>query len=338
MVTVIMPVFNEEFFIARSLDRILAQNYPEERLEILVVDGRSNDNTRAIVESYIERDSRIALLDNSERLRGCAINVAIPHAKGDVIVLVDGHCEVSEDFLQEGVNLLRDHPEAWCVGGPTKHVGETTFARAAAVAMSNVAGVGTATHRFENFEGYADGVQFPAVRRWVFDSIGMFDEKMVRTEDDDFTFRIRQAGGKVFVSPRIRYRYFVRDSVRKLWQQYSQYGFWRVPMIMKHKRPTTVRQMVPLIFAFLVMAFFILGLVLGKPVVAIALPAVYLTALVAVAFWSAFTVGFRAALFVPIAIMTMHTAYAFGMACAWSTILFRSGVFDTTGSMSQQKR
>lgn len=338
MVTVIMPVYNEEAFIGRSLSRILAQDYPDECFEVIVVDGQSTDRTRSIVEDYIAQDPRISLIENTQRLRGCALNLAIPLAQGDVIVLVDGHCEVSDDFMREGVALLDERPEVWCVGGPTRHVGETTFARAVAVAMSNVAGVGTATHRFENFEGYSDGVQFPAVRKWVFDRVGLFDEKMVRTEDDDFTFRVRQAGGKVYVSPRIRYIYFVRDSLRKLWQQYFQYGFWRVPMIQKHKRPTTVRQMVPLLFCVAVTMLFIAGIALGQPVVALALPAIYLSALTFVAVVSAFRIGPKAAMFVPLAMLTMHTAYAFGMAWALATMLFWSRSLDTTGSMSQQVR
>ncbi len=97
--------------------------------------------------------------------------------------------------------------------------------------MSHPVGVGTATHRFSWYEGYVEGACFPAFRRWVFDRVGLFDETMVRTEDDEHNYRIKLAGGKAYVSPRVRYEYYVRDTLGKLFQQYNQYGFWRIPVM-----------------------------------------------------------------------------------------------------------
>ena len=89
--------------------------------------------------------------------------------------------------------------------------------------MSHPLGVGNALHRYPDYEGYVEGAQFPAIRRWVFDRIGMFDERLVRNQDDEFNYRIRQAGGKIYVSPRVRYRYFVRERIGQLFKQYFQY-------------------------------------------------------------------------------------------------------------------
>ena len=136
--------------------------------------------------------------------------------------------------------------------------------------MSHPLGVGMATHRFPNFEGYVDTVQFPAFRRWVFERIGDFDTTLVRTEDDELNYRVMQAGGKMFVSPRVRYVYYVRDRIGNLFRQYFQYSFWRIPVLRKHKKPTTVRQVVPLLFFLALAGLAIAGVWLRQPLIAVA--------------------------------------------------------------------
>ena len=336
LVTVIMPVYNEERFIARSLDQVLSQDYSD--IEVIVADGMSTDRTREIVKDYATRFPNVRLVDNPKRFRASGLNVAILDSKGEVIVCVDGHCEVANDFVRQDVELLQEHPEAWSVGGPTGHEGQTWFGKAVAMAMQHRAGVGSATHRFPHFEGYTDGVQFPAYRRWLFDRVGLFDEIMVRTEDDELSFRIMQAGGKNYVSPRVRYKYYVRDSFSKLFQQYSQYAFWRIPVFRKHRRPTTVRQMVPLLFFVTMFALLIVGAMLRQPVVALALPALYVLILLAVGISTIPRVGFKVACLVPFAIATLHVAYAWGMGYGFFAALFMPRAFDPQGGMSQQKR
>jgi succinoglycan biosynthesis protein ExoA len=338
MVTVAMPVLNEEAFIARSLDQVLSQDYPSDRVEVIVADGMSSDRTREIVLEYGKRYPQVKLVDNPARFRANGLNVVIQDCEGEIVVCVDGHCEVASDFVRQGVELLDEHPEAWCVGGPTNHVGRTAFSKAVAIAMSHRLGVGTATHRFPNFEGYADGVQFPAYRKWLFEKVGLFDEVMVRTEDDELSFRIAKAGGKTYVSPRVKYQYYVRDSIRKLYQQYVQYAFWRIPVFKKHGRPTTVRQIVPTLFFLTMLILLVVGLALKQPLVAFALPAIYLTALVLVGLSMIPRAGLKVACLVPVAIATMHVAYAWGMAYGLFAWVFFPKAFDPSGGMSQQKR
>ncbi len=337
-VSVVMPLFNEGLFIARSLDQVLAQDYPAERIEIIVADGMSNDNTREIVAEYQRRYPQILMVDNPTRFRAAGLNLAIVKSKGDVIICVDGHCEVATDFVRQDVELLREHPEAWCVGGPIVHTGTNVFSKAVAIAMSHPFGVGTATHRFANFEGYGEGAAFAAFRRWVFDRIGFFDEVMVRTEDDELNYRMSQAGGKTYLSPRVQYKYYVRDTFQKLFQQYVQYSFWRIPVMRKHKRPTTVRQIVPPLFFLTMLVLLACGLALRQPLVALALPVLYIGALLAIGILSIPKVGLKVAALVPVAMATMHAAYALGIAYGLFSALFRPQAFDPSGSMSQQKR
>ena len=177
-----------------------------ERTEILVTDGMSDDRTRDIVRDYAERFPRIRMLDNPQRVTPAGLNAAIAAARGEIICRIDGHCEVAADFVTQNVRLLHEHPEAWIVGGPIVHCGTGPRGEAVAIAMSHPLGVGMASHRFPGFEGYVDTVQFPAFRRWVFERIGVFDTNLVRTEDDELNYRVMQAGGKMFVSPRVQLR------------------------------------------------------------------------------------------------------------------------------------
>jgi succinoglycan biosynthesis protein ExoA len=337
-VSVVIPVRNEEGFIARTLDAILAQDYPAARTEIIVADGMSDDRTRQIVIDYANRDPRLRMIDNPERTTPAALNAAIAAAQGEVICRIDGHCEVAADFITENVRLLQEHPEAWIVGGPIVHAGTGLFGEAVAIAMSHPLGVGMASHRFPNYEGYVDTVQFPAFRRWVFDRIGLFDTTLVRTEDDELNYRVTQDGGRMFVSPRVRYVYYVRDRIGNLFRQYFQYSFWRIPVMRKHKKPTTVRQVVPLLFFVTLSGLLIASIGLREPLAGAILPIVYLAAMM----WLGISIiprkGLRIASLVPVAVVTMHVAYALGMAYGLSAASFRLRAWERSGSMSALTR
>lgn len=333
-----MPVRNEAGFIAKTLEGLFAQDYPRDRLELIVADGMSDDGTREILADLCRQHAHLVVIDNPGRIVSTGLNAAIAKARGDIIVRIDGHAEIATDFIRQDVKLLEEHPEAWVVGGPINHAGRNAFGQAVAVAMSHPAGVGLATHRFPNYEGYVEGAQFPALRRWVFERVGNFDEHLVRNQDDEMNFRINQAGGKSYVSPRVKYIYYVRDTPRKLFKQYLQYSFWRIPVIRKHKRPTTPRQMVPLLFFLAMLVLLMLGIALRQPLVALALPALYTGVLVMIGISQIPKVGLSVAWRVPIAIATMHVAYALGMAVGFFSAIFRPRAWDHGGSMATLSR
>ncbi|MEX2113424.1 MAG: glycosyltransferase family 2 protein [Pirellulales bacterium] len=337
-VSVIMPVRNEAGFIARLLDQLLVQDYPTDRIEIVVADGMSDDGTREILDRYLLQYPRIKVVDNPRRITPAALNAAITAARGEVISRVDGHCEVATDFIRQNVRLLAEHPEAWVVGGPIVHAGKSRFGQAVAVAMSHPGGVGMATHRFENYEGYVEGAQFPTFHRWVFDRIGMFDEKLVRNQDDELNYRINQAGGKSYVSPRVKYVYYVRGRVGQLFKQYFHYSFWRIPVIRKHKKPTTLRQVVPPLFFLTMLALVVLGIWLRQPLVALTLPAVYVAALVAIGASLVPRKGLAVAALVPLALATMHVAYAAGFCYGLFALGFHRGAWDVGSPMTSLSR
>lgn len=248
LVTVIMPIRNEADFIENTVKSVVENDYPADKLEILVIDGMSDDGTRAIVKRLAAEDDRIKLLDNPRRIIPTALNIGVNACRGDIYIRVDGHAKLDRDFIANSVTALREHPEAWIVGGLIETVGLNYIGAATAAAMRSPIGVGNARFRLGDFEGYVDTLAFGAHHMWIFDKIGYFDEDMMINEDDDFNLRINLAGGKIWMSKSIRSTYFARGSLRKLALQYWRYGFWRVRTMQKHKTVASFRQMMPLLF------------------------------------------------------------------------------------------
>jgi GT2 family glycosyltransferase len=266
------------------------------------------------------------------------LNAAIEQARGDIIVRLDGHAEIASDFIRQNVLLFAEHPEAWVVGGPIVHAGRNRFSKAAALAMSSPYGVGRANHRFADYEGYAEGAAFPAIRAWVFGRVGKFDEHLVRNQDDEWNYRVARAGGKIFISPRVRYVYFVRGSVRKLFQQYFQYSFWRIPVIRKHHRPTTLRQIVPPLCLLTMLVLLAGGIWLRHPLLAFTLPVVYPTVLILIGISAIGRHGLAIAALVPLALATIHISYALGWFYGFWAALAHPHAWDHNGHMSELSR
>ena len=248
LVSVIMPVRDEAAYIERSLGSVLAQDYPADRLEILVVDGMSNDGTREHVAAARAIRPNLRLLDNPRGIVPPGLNIGIAQARGDIIVRVDGHCEIAPDYVRRCVeHLLVDGVEA--VGGPIETIGETDEAQAIALAMSSWFGVGGSAFRTINDRPMlVETVAFPAYTRETLHRLGPFDEELVRNQDDEYNYRLLKSGGRILLSPDIRSRYYSRGNLRKLWRQYYQYGFWKVRVMQKHPRQMRWRQFVPPVF------------------------------------------------------------------------------------------
>ena len=249
-VTVVMPVRDEERYIERSLGAVLAQDYPPERMEILVADGMSVDRTRELVAD-LGRGRGVRVIDNPRRIVATGLNAAIREARGEVIVRVDGHCEVPAHYVRRSVELLAEHEGDGVagVGGPVETVGETPLARVIAHAMSSHFGVGGSAFRTGRARPvHADTVPFPAYPRTVLEEAGPYDEELVRNQDDEYNYRLRGAGKKLLLVPELRSRYWSRATLGSLWRQYFQYGFYKVRVMRKHPWQMQLRQFVPPLF------------------------------------------------------------------------------------------
>lgn len=312
-ISVVAAVRNEADFIEPCLRSVLANDYPPDRFEVIVVDGRSTDGTRAIVERLAAEDPRVKLLDNPRGIVACGVNLGIAAGTGEIITWIGGHAELAPDFLRQAAATLRRHPECWCVGGRIETVSEGWVGRSIAAAMSSPVGVGNAMFRLGGYEGYVDTVAFASYRKWIFEKIGLFDEELVRNQDDEFNARIINAGGRIYMNPAIRTRYYARSRLGKLARQYYQYGFWRIRTIQKLGRPATLRQVAPLVFV-LIWLLLIAGTLAWRPVgwALAGFAGAYLLGLLAGALDVARKSGWREALLAPLVFMILHFGYGLG--------------------------
>jgi glycosyltransferase involved in cell wall biosynthesis len=328
IISVIVPCRNEKTHIEACVRSILTQDLPSEDFEVLVVDGMSDDGTRTILVRMAEQDVRVRIIDNPYGITPYGRNAGVQAACGRYIAILDAHTEYAPDYLRACFELLQEHPEVCCSGGPIISQGKGLLGRAVAAVMSHPVGVGNAKHRFPNYEGYAEGACFPMFRKEIFKKVGLFDENLIRNQDDEFNYRLARAGEKVFISPRARCTYFVRETPSQLFRQYFQYGFWRVAVLRKHRSLPSVRQIIPASFLLLMGIFFIAGLFLpGWWRLAVAvLPVAYAAVLLGAGVGIAVTRDWAAGLMFPVAAILIHTAYAAGF--TWGIVKGRSYIVD----------
>jgi GT2 family glycosyltransferase len=254
LISVVMPVRNEELHIERAVRSVLNQTYRQ--LEVIVVDGRSTDATRDIVRRLAAEDPRVRLLENETDGRTpVSFNRGVEAARGDLLGRLDGHAWMQEDFLENGVKLLRETGAAG-VGGLATFHGEGTVGQAIALAMQSRFGSGNASFRVGGKQRETDTLMFGVYSRELFDEVGLYDEDLTRNEDDEWHHRVRMAGGRLVFTGDMRFSHLSRASFRRLFSQYWQWGVWRTRTMQKHKRPFAVRQVAPpaLLFAFIAAA------------------------------------------------------------------------------------
>ncbi len=257
MISIICPIYNEESHIEDCILSIISQDFPKEEMEVLFVDGMSDDRTRNIIENYIQLYPFIRLLDNPKHTAPVALNVGIRAAHGDIILRLDAHSRYPANYFSLLVNKLKssgaDNVGGVCNTLPAK---DTPICRAIAHAMSSPFGMGNSHFRIGvGQEKWVDTVPFGCFRREIFDKIGLFDEELVRNQDDEFNGRIIQHGGKILLLPQVVVDYFARDSISKTAKMFYQYGLFKPLVNKKLERPTSLRQFFP--------PLFVAGLVVG---------------------------------------------------------------------------
>lgn len=257
MISVICPIYNEEKYIAKCIDSILAQDYPKDDLEVIFVDGMSTDKTREIVASYTEKYPFIKLFDNPARIVPPAMNIGIRRALGEIIIRLDAHAIYPANYFSELTKYLVEL-DADNVGGicRTLPVNDSVKCRSIASVLSSRFGMGNSYFRIGSDSiKQVDTVPFGCFRRELFDRIGYFDEELIRNQDDEFNGRIIKNGGKIYLIPSIVIDYYARDTLAKVYRMFYQYGLFKPLVNKKLGSPATIRQFVPLCFT--------LGLILG---------------------------------------------------------------------------
>lgn len=313
-VSLILPIRNEADYIERSLGAILEQDYPGE-MEILIADGMSTDGTRQIILELARQYPQysVSILDNPGKIVPVGMNVALRQARGEIIIRVDGHTLIASDYVSQCVEALH-FTKADNVGGRMNALGYNTFGNAVAFATSTPFGVGGARFHYSDNEEWVDTVYLGAWFRRIFEEVGLFDEELVRDQDDEFNYRLREHGRKILLSPLIRSEYFVRSSPSALWNQYFQYGCWKVRVLQKHPFQMHLRQFVPPAF---VVSYLFSAVLLFFSLPCYIHPAfwssiLYLGVNLSVSFYIAAKNSWKYLRFLPVIFIILHIGYGLG--------------------------
>jgi glycosyltransferase involved in cell wall biosynthesis len=267
-VSVVIPCRNEAAYISGCIASVLrCVDAAGADADIYVVDGRSDDGTIAVLEKISAEHPNVHIVVNERRLTPYAFNLGIyANNDFDYLLIVGSRHVLSENYISESIQILRDRPEIWCVGGTVRNVFVNDFSRVVAAAMGTSFGMGLGNFRAMTGSGYVDTIGTPCYPAHVFGKVGYFDEDLVRNQDDEFNFRVTKAGGKIWHSNLIDVQYFVRGNFKGLTKQMNQYGYWKVFVNRKHRAVTTMRQLVPpafVLFLFLVPVSFLVHIYLG---------------------------------------------------------------------------
>ncbi len=325
-VSIIVPCYNEEKTISLLLQAVLTQTFPYQKMEVIVADAFSRDNTRAEIEAFAHAhpDFQVRVVDNPRRTIPSALNEALKAATGEFIVRLDAHCVPRPDYVERCVNELRCGRAA-NVGGvwDIQPGSQGWVARSIAAAAAHPLGVGDAQYRHTRQAQMVDTVPFGSYRRDLIAQIGAYDESLLANEDYEFNVRVRQNAGKVWLDPAICTTYFARSTLGALARQYWRYGYWKLRMLRRYPKTLRWRQALPPAFVLGLLALLVFGVVSATAWLLFALVLVlYLGVLTLVGAQQALKRGDASMLIgVPLAIATMHLSWGGGF--LWSMITLR---------------
>jgi glycosyltransferase involved in cell wall biosynthesis len=312
VVSVVIPCRNERTEIEAAICSILAQEAPAGSFEVIVADGMSDDGTRPILTRLSEKHPRLRVVDNPGGIVSSGLNIGIQQARGEIIIRMDAHTNYAPDYISQCVQVLKE-TGADSVGGPWVAIGNSPRGRAIAAAFQSPFGSGGARGHNTSYSGPVDTVYLGCWRREIFDRIGFFDEEFVRNQDDEFNLRLRRSGGTVWQSVKIKSWYHPRESLRRLFQQYLQYGYWKACVLRKHRLPASIRHILPATFVLTVLVLSICSVFSATAFTAwVALLSVYIALNISVSFATAGKNGWNLLLFLPAVFATFHFAYGWG--------------------------
>jgi len=324
-VSIVLPIRNEEKRITACIESICRQDYPHDRLEVLIMDGMSTDRTPQMVRELAEKHPFLRLIENPGRIQVVGLNLGIGMARGEYVIRLDGHAEYGEDYVSKCIYYLQK-TGAENVGGPfvTFPGDDTLKAKTIAAITRNRLVVGGSAFRTSRKAQYCDTAVYGAWRRDLFDKVGLFNEVLARGEDNEFNSRLMSVGGKVFMTPEIVVRYYNQSTLRGLMRQAYWNGVWHVLTMVANPRSFKFRYFAPFGFVMWFILFGLLSLLHKVFLIPIAFGAVlYGAMLLMVAGQVARDAGLAEALMSPLCVLPYHVAYGLGTLAG----LFKFGLF-----------
>ncbi len=243
-VSIIVPCRNEHAHVAAAVASMLSQQGINGEFEVIVADGASSDGTRQLLDQLATSQPRLRVIDNPRRIVSSGLNLAIAAARADVIVRMDMHTTYAGDYVACCLHALASSG-AQNVGGPALTQAIGYFQSANALAFRSPFAAGGARFHDPAYEGWVDTVTYGCWRKQTLVDLGLFDEELVRNQDDELNLRLVRSGGRIWQTPAIRSWYLPRARLADLFKQYMQYGYWKVRVIQKHRLPASVRHLVP---------------------------------------------------------------------------------------------
>lgn len=314
-IAVIIPTLNEERFITDCLNSVLSQTYPIDRLDIMVVDGGSSDKTADIVQSFSEKYSNVRFLRNTKKIQSAAFNIGFKNTSASVIIRLDAHALYAPNYIERCVNAIENDPQIGNVGGICNILPFTDRIVAEANALLNTSrfGIGGATFRVGGKAGYVDTVPFGAFPRRTVEKLGGMREDLARGEDNEYNYRIRSAGYKVFFDPEIVSTYYSRPTLLSSMKQMFANGLSIAKLLYIEKQIISIRHLVPLAFFLTLVILVVMSFVIKEFIVLlIGLLIIYLIA----AFVSSAIIcnkhGWRYFAILPIMFFLIHISYGYG--------------------------
>lgn len=315
LVSVIVPCRNERPYIVECLESIRLNDYGSDAIEVIAVDGASDDGTRDVLQQYALRWSHFTWLDNPLLSAPAALNIGIQRARGAIIMRMDAHCRYPNNYISTLLRWL-DVSGADNVGGVCRTLpgADTSIARAIALALSHPFGVGNSQFRIGTTTAkWVDTVPFGCYRRTVFERIGLFDEELVKNQDDEFNQRLLKTGGRILLVPDVTVDYYARDSIGKVARMYYQYGYFKPLVARKLGRVGTWRQVIPATFVASLAVTLLLGVwVETARWIFVGILGAYLTVLMGVSIAAAARNGFKVSAFLAATFPVVHFSYALG--------------------------
>ncbi len=309
--SIILPIRNEKKYIVDTIQSILDQSYPNEKIEILIADGNSTDGTKQIIDRYAQNYSNIYIISNPEKIVSTGFNRALTKAKGDFIVRIDGHCQIPSEYLQRCYELFSSK-DADIVGGILETISSGTIGSAISIVQSSIFGVGNVKFRNIGYinGGYVDTLAFGVHKRDVFEKVGGYDEVMINNQDDEFNIRVQQNGMKIWMDQSLVIKYHSRLTYKKLLKQYFNYGLYKIRGMQKRKKIFSIRSLIPSIFILILLASIIFDIFYKERLFSFNIIFFYLIANILFSVYNSKSI--KNSIFIGFGYIVVHFSYGFG--------------------------
>ena len=314
-VAIIIPTLNEERFISQCLDSVINQSFPYEDMDIMVVDGGSKDKTQSIVKEYSKRYTNIRLLQNSKCIQSVAFNIGVENSDAPIVVRLDAHAEYDKFYIEKCIKNFRCAKYGNVGGKCTISLRrENIWSKANVILNAMRFGIGGAAFRVSNKKALVDTVPFGCFTRDVLNRVGKMNEALPRGEDNEFNFRIREAGYDVLFDPEIIATYYARETFKDSVKQMFANGFSIGVLLHTCPKSIGLRHFVPFLFVCSILTWLILALfypIIGLSLLGLEM-AVYLIADISASFIAAVKEGWKVKMVLPLLVLSVHIAYGVG--------------------------